>query len=108
MVVKANRRRNVRLAGFVALVILLGAVVAWRRYRVSALLDAGAGYSAQQTCACLWVSGRTLESCKMDLDPLARRLVSIRVGANEVTASGLGIATATAGYEKGFGCSLRN
>ena len=105
---KANRRRNVRLAGFVALVILLGAVVAWRRYRVSALLDAGAGYSAQQTCACLWVSGRTLESCKTDLDPLARKLVSIRVGVNDVTASGFGIATATATYEKGFGCSLRN
>lgn len=108
MVVKANRRRNVRLLGFVALVILLAAAFAWRRYRVSALLDAGAGYSAQQTCACLWVSGRTLESCKTDLDPLARRLVSIRVGADEVTASGFGIATATASYEKGFGCSLRN
>lgn len=108
MVVKANQRRNVRLAGLVALVILLGAAVAWRRYRVSALLDAGVGYSAQQTCACLWVSGRTLESCKTDLDPLARKLVSMRVGTNEVTASGFGIKTATSTYEKGFGCSLRN
>ena len=108
MVVKANRRRNVRLLVLVAVVILLAAAFAWRRFRVSGLLEAGAGYSAQQTCACLWVSGRTLESCKTDLDPLARRLVSIRVGAEEVTASGLGIATATATYEKGFGCSLRN
>ena len=108
MVMKANRRRNVRLLVLVAVVILLAAAFAWRRFRVSGLLEAGAGYSAQQTCACLWVSGRTLESCKTDLDPLARRLVSIRVGAEEVTASGLGIATATATYEKGFGCSLRN
>jgi len=108
MVLKGNRRRNVRLAGLVAFVILLAAAFAWRAFRVSALLEAGAGYSAQQTCACLWVSGRALESCKTDLDPLARRLVSIRVGANEVTASGLGIATATATYERGFGCSLRN
>ena len=108
MVVKANRRRNVRLLVLVAVVILLAAAFAWRRFRVSGLLEAGAGYSAQQTCACLWVSGRTLESCKTDLDPLARRLVSIRVGADEVTASGLGLATATAAYEKGFGCSLRN
>ena len=105
---KANRRRNVRLLVLVAVVILLAAAFAWRRFRVSGLLEAGAGYSAQQTCACLWVSGRTLESCRTDLDPLARRLVSIRVGAEEVTASGLGIATATATYEKGFGCSLRN
>lgn len=108
MVVKGNRRRNARLAGLVAFAILLAAAFAWRTFRVSALLEAGAGYSAQQTCACLWVSGRTLESCKTDLDPLARRLVSIRVGADEVTASGLGLATATAAYEKGFGCSLRN
>lgn len=105
---KGNRRRSARLAGFVALVILLGAVVAWKRYRVSALLDAGVGYSAQQTCACLWVSGRSLESCKTDLDPLARKLVSMRVGTNEVTASGFGLATATSTYEKGLGCSLRN
>ncbi len=108
MVVKANRQRNVRLFGLVALVILLAAAGAWRRFRVSGLLEAGAGYTAQQTCACLWVSGRTLESCRTDLDPLARRLISIRVGADEVTASGFGIATATAKYEKGFGCSLRN
>ncbi len=108
MVVKGYRTRNVRLAGFVAFAILLAAAFAWRTFRVSALLEAGAGYSAQQTCACLWVSGRTLESCKTDLDPLARKLVSIRVGANQLTASGLGIATATATYEKGFGCSLRN
>lgn len=108
MVVKANRRRNARLLGLVALIALLAAAGAWKRFRVSGLLDAGAGYSAQQTCACLWVSGRTLESCRTDLDPLARRLISIRVGTDEVTASGFGIATATAKYEKGFGCSLRN
>lgn len=108
MVMKANRQRNVLLLGLVAFAILLAAAGAWRRLRVSGLLAAGAGYSAQQTCACLWVSGRTLERCKTDLDPLARRLVSIRVGAEEVTASALGISTATATYEKGFGCSLRN
>lgn len=108
MVVKATRQRTVLRLGLVAFAILVMAGGAWKRYRVSGLLAAGAGYSAQQTCACLWVSGRTLESCKTDLDPLARRLVSIRVGADEVTASGLGLATATSSYEKGFGCSLRN
>ena len=108
MVVKGKRQRNVLVVALVALAIVLAAAGAWKRYRVSGLLAAGAGYSAQQTCACLWVSGRTLESCQTDLDPLARRLVSIRVGTDEVTASGFGIATATSAYEKGFGCSLRN
>ncbi|MBX7183736.1 MAG: hypothetical protein K1Y01_01195 [Vicinamibacteria bacterium] len=108
MVVKGNRRRNARLLGLLALPAILAAAGAWKGFRVSGLLAAGAGYSAQQTCACLWVSGRALESCRTDLDPLARRLISIRVGTDEVTASGFGIATATAKYEKGFGCSLRN
>ncbi len=108
MVVNGNRRRNVRFVGVVGGVIALAAAFAWRQFRVSDLLTSGAGYSAQQTCACLWVSGRTLESCTTDLDPLARKLVSVRVGSNEVTASAMGLTTATATYEKGFGCSLRN
>ena len=108
MVVNGNRQRNVRLVGFVAGVIVLAAAFAWRQFRVSDLLTTGAGYSAQQTCACLWVAGRTPESCATDLDPLARKLVSVRVGSNEVTASALGLTAATATYEKGFGCSLRN
>lgn len=108
MVGKTSRRRNGVLLALVALVLVLAAAGVWRRYRVSGLLAAGVGYSAQQTCACLWVSGRSLESCETDLDPLAKKLVSMRVGSSEVTASGFGLATATASYEKGFGCSLRN
>ncbi len=101
-----GRRKHV-LLGLTA-IALVAVAVAWRVFRVSDLLTAGAGYSAQQTCSCLWVSGRTLESCQTDLDPLARRLISMRLGPDEVTASGFGLATATARYEKGFGCSLRN
>lgn len=108
MVVKGNRGRNARLLGVVALAVVAAGAIAWEKYRVSDLLITGAGYSAQQTCACLWVSGRALESCKTDLDPLAQKLISIRVGSNEVTASGFGFTAATASYEKGFGCSLRN
>jgi hypothetical protein len=102
---KALGRRNKVLLVLAAFALV---AAAWRMFRVSDLLTTGAGYSAQQTCACLWVSGRTLESCETDLDPLARRLISMRVGPEEVTASGFGLATATARYEKGFGCSLRN
>jgi hypothetical protein len=100
------RRKQVVL-GIVALV-LVSAVVAWRVLRVPDLVSIGAGYAAQQTCACLFVGGRTLESCLTDLDPLARRLITVRPSTDEVTATGLGLSTATARYEKGFGCSLRN
>jgi hypothetical protein len=105
-VVAIIRRKHLVL-GVVA-TVLLAAIVAWRVLRVSDLVHIGAGYTAQQTCACLFVGRRTLESCMTDLDPLARRLMSVRPGPDEVTATGLGISTATARYEKGFGCSLRD
>ena len=100
----ANRRKRV-LIGAGVLLFAAGAD-AWRAFGVSDLLRIGAGYTAQQTCACLLVSGRPLESCMTDLDPLARRVVSVRVGHDEVTASALGLVSATARFEKGYGCSL--
>jgi hypothetical protein len=66
----------------------------------------GVGYTAQQTCACLFISGRSPASCRMDLDPLARKIVSVEVGAAEVTARSAGFARAIARYRKGMGCSL--
>ena len=42
------------------------------------------------------------------IEPLARRVVSVHVAADEVTATTLGLSSATARYEKGFGCSLRD
>jgi hypothetical protein len=103
----AITRRKRLLLGIFALA-LVAAALAWQRLRLSDLAHIGAGYTAQQTCACLFIAGRTFESCLTDLDPLARRLISVRPGSEEVTATGLGFSTATARYEKGFGCSLRN
>jgi hypothetical protein len=103
----ALSRRKRLLVGVVAF-LLVGIAVGWRVFRVSDLASIGAGYSAEQTCACLFIGHRTLDSCLGDLDPLARKLISVHPGSDEVTASGFGVATATARYEKGFGCSLRN
>ena len=88
-------------------VVVLAAIVAWRELRLSDLVRIGAGYAAQQTCACIFISRRALASCVTDLDPLAQRLVSVRVGKDEVTAHTLGLGSAVARYEQGFGCSLR-
>lgn len=88
--------------------MLVAAFATWRALGVSELLHIGTGYAAQQTCACVFISGRTLPSCTTELDPLARRLLSVDVGSNEVTARGIGLGAAVARYEPGFGCSLRN
>jgi len=101
-----TRRKRIALGA--AVFLLVAVVVAWRVLRVPLLLNIGTGYAAQQTCACLFISGRTIDSCLGDLDPLARKLISIHPGAAEVTASGFALETATARYEKGFGCSLRD
>jgi hypothetical protein len=92
----------------VVVFLLVAVAVAWRVFRVSLLVNIGTGYAAQQTCACLFVSGRTIESCLGDLDPLARKLITVHPGTAEVTASGLALDKATARYEDGFGCSLRD
>src|ERR1041385_5823531 len=101
-----GRRKPVLLAAGV--LVLVALPVLWRKFEISKLMHIGAGYAAQQTCACLWVGGRTEQSCMTDLEPPARRFVSLRVGADEVTASMLGLSSATSRYEKGFGCSLRD
>ena len=107
MILMAFTRRK-RIALGAVVVLLVAVIVAWRVFRVPLLMNIGTGYVAQQTCACLFVSGRTSESCLGDLEPLARKLISIHPGTGEVTASGFGLETATARHEKGFGCSLRD
>jgi hypothetical protein len=98
--------RRKRLALAVVALLVVAVAVAWRVFRVPLMLNIGTGYAAQQTCACLFVSGRALDSCLGDLEPLARKLISVHQGAAEVTASGFFVETATARYEQGFGCSL--
>jgi hypothetical protein len=107
MIMMALARRK-RLALAAVALLLVAIIVAWRVFRVPLLLDIGTGYAAQQTCACLFISGRTIDSCLGDLEPLARKLISIHPGTDEVTASGFLLATATARHEKGFGCSRRD
>lgn len=104
MLGSAARRRKLAV---VAGVLLLGAAAAaWRAFDVTRLARIGTGYAAQQTCACLFVAGRGLQSCLTDLDPLARRLTWLRAGDAEVSATAFGLASAKARFENGFGCSL--
>jgi hypothetical protein len=101
--------RGKRVALGVLLVLLVGGAVAWRVLDVPSLAFVGSGYAAQQTCACLFISKRTLDSCMTDLEPLARKLINVEVGSDEVIAhSFLHLRSATAKYEAGYGCSLQN
>lgn len=92
-----------------AVVLVVGAAVffaAWLRLPTMAAL--GPGYSAEISCACVFISGRTPESCRGDLDPLARTFVSVSVApaSRSVTAHTLGLVRRTARYHDGYGCVL--
>ena len=93
-----------RIALVVVAFLAIVAVLALRK--LGPLGRIGSGYAAEQTCACLFVSGRTLESCRTDLDPLALKLVSMQVGSDEVRASVAGLFHARARYEAARGCTI--
>jgi hypothetical protein len=65
------------------------------------------GYAAKQTCSCLHVSGRPLESCLAEFPADAREQISVRAEGEQVTASVLlGAISARAEYQPDFGCTL--
>lgn len=65
------------------------------------------GYAAKQTCSCLNVSGRPLDSCIAEFPAEAREQISVSVEGNDVRASVLvGLISARATYEPEFGCAI--
>jgi hypothetical protein len=67
------------------------------------------GYAAQQTCACMHVSGRDFDSCMSDYPPDARSQIRVRPQGDRVRASAMGgLFNATAVYEKEYGCHLKD
>jgi hypothetical protein len=104
MVIRPWLKRTLIIVG----VLIVAGAVGWRALHLSEMAHIGAGYVAEQTCACVFVAARSQASCVGDLEPLAQKLVSFRVSADSVTATSFGISTATAQYNKGFGCSLRD
>ncbi len=86
------------------------AAAAWFGWPYVSLAHSGAGYTAQQVCACLYVGERSAESCAREPEPPADRLAKWQAKDGRVTASllGLGIASATSRFEPGYGCVLEN
>lgn len=70
----------------------------------------GTAYVAKQTCSCLYVGGRTPDSCASDYDPDIYRLFSVRIetetATQAVSTQAFSIFRARAVFEPGFGCTL--
>jgi hypothetical protein len=92
------------IAGTVALGLGLGAVYA---SRVADQAGVGAAAVAKITCSCVFVDGRTLESCRADDPPGFDQIATeLDTTAKTVTARILGFVTRRATYSQAYGCTL--
>jgi hypothetical protein len=103
-----SRKRWIWLGLLVVAVILIGAA-AWGSRDQLAYAHIATGYAAKQTCSCLHVSGRTLESCMAEFPAEDRDNFAVRAEGDRVRASVLfGVISAEAAFEDGFGCRILN
>lgn len=89
----------------VAAAVVIG--VGYWLWSTSAAADVGAAAMAKVACSCVFVEGRTLESCRADDPPGFEGVnVSIDETAKSATGAVLGIFKRTATYKDGYGCEL--
>ena len=84
------------------LVLVVGALV-WEHLRDRSAV--GAGYVAKEVCSCVFVGGRSLESCRADV-PESMERVDVELGADRVRATVPALAERIARHEPPFGCVL--
>lgn len=93
----------------VGIAVVIGCAGAWVAHGVVAQAHIGTAYVAKLTCSCLFVSGRSPQSCATDYDAAAVRPLTREVVGQSVTVSALGHLVATrAVFEPGFGCHVVN
>lgn len=101
-----SRKRWIWVAVLAAVLIVIGAG-AWASRGQIAYAQIATAYAAKQTCSCLHVSGRALDSCLADFPPDARGNIDVTQEGNDVHASVLfGAISADAVYEEEFGCRI--
>ncbi|MGQ0533253.1 MAG: hypothetical protein ACT4OF_11275 [Caulobacteraceae bacterium] len=101
-----SRKRWIWLGVLAVVPAAIGAG-AWASRGQIAYAQIATGYAAKQTCSCLHVSGRALESCLADFPEDARSNISVTQDGNNVHASVLfGAIGADAVYEEEFGCRI--
>ena len=102
----APRRRNWRNA--LALVLLgVALLLAWFWKPLNGNAVAGASYGAKVTCACRYISGRSLQDCRKDFVPgMALVTLSEDAKARSVTARFPLLSRQAATFREGEGCVL--
>jgi hypothetical protein len=95
--------------GVAAAVVAALATGGWAMRDQVTYANIATAYAAKQTCSCLYVSGRPLDSCLADFPPDARGTIDVTVEGERVRASILfGAISAEAEVEDGYGCRIRD
>lgn len=84
-------------------VLLVAAALTWEWMRDRSTV--GAGYVAKEVCSCVFVGGRSLDSCRADVPAVMDR-VEVELGPDRVRASVPGLVERIARHEPPFGCVL--
>ena len=96
------------LIAIIVLVVLVGAAMFFGRDTWTTA-KLGTVYVAKQTCSCLFVAGRPMDSCRTDYDPAAIKPLTVEKLEHGVKVTALGgIVAAQAQFEQGFGCHPAN
>ncbi|MBC7769959.1 MAG: hypothetical protein H7124_14340 [Phycisphaerales bacterium] len=102
----ALRKRWIWLTVLMVIAAAL-AVGAWASRGQVAYAQIATGYAAKQTCSCVHVSGRSMESCIADFPEDARDAIQVTQDGEAVRASVLfGAISAEAVVDGEFGCRL--
>jgi hypothetical protein len=93
--------------GGVTLAAIAIASTAWALQGQIAYARIATSYAAKQTCSCLYVSERTLESCIADFPEDVRESIAVTQDGDTVRASVLfGAISAEAVADGEFGCRI--
>lgn len=84
-------------------VLLVAGALAWEWMRDRAAI--GAGYVAKEVCSCVFVGGRSLDSCRADV-PASMDRVQVDLGEDRVRAFVPALGERIARHEPPFGCVL--
>ncbi len=96
------------LIGAGVLVVIVG-VALYAGRDTWATAKVGTVYVAKQTCSCLFVAGRPMDSCRTDFDLAAIKPLTVEATDQGVKVSALaGLVSAQAEFEPGFGCHPAN
>lgn len=101
-----SRKRWFVIGGLTLAAVVLSSV-AWSLRDDLAYARLATGFAAKQTCSCLHITGRSLDSCMADFPEDARSMIAIEQDGNTVRASVLfGVMSAEATYSEEYGCAF--